>query len=797
MFSIEEFMQGLDAIYQQGRIDQVEEYLLDGLRQTQDKEPTLVMLNDLMGYYRAVSRHEDMARCAHRVLDLIAQTQQLESVNHGTTLLNIATGYRAAGRYEEAEAYYKHAQQIFDAAFSGPDYRLATLHNNLGLLYVQTGRLKEAKEQISAALALTRQMPEMETELAITYTNLGNVCFSLHETSEGTDYMKQAVALFEKTPGSKDPHYPAALAGLGEAAFHAGRLEESAGWYQRALDTVEQLYGKNDDWETTRQNLAMVQELIDRHDAMSRQKVKGLALSKAYFEAVGLPMLQEKYPNYISRIAAGLAGEGSECLGFDDTLSTDHDFGPGFCLWLTGEDYALIGERLQKDYDALAQSWQGFPVRNTTTEGTGRVGVLCMDDFFEHFTGMKEAVAVKSREDMAPWLKASSHGLLCAVNGAVFTDPLGEFSRRREGFRHYPQPVRLALLADGLHRMAQAGQYNYDRGQKRGDLGMMYASLTQFISAACETVYLLNDAYMPFYKWRSRGMKSLARLCGVQPLLDRLMAQCADSENTGKLIEQICLLVVKELHEQGLTHSEDSFLDVQQKEILNRMEEYFKEDAAPEKALPPISPTKDALVDQVVAAEWAQFQKVRNEGGRASCQNNFPTFKIMRKSQFYTWSEPVLEAYLEDLQEGEAIGWNLVMEKYARMMEHTSPEAYKAFADKIPALTPQRQELQEQLIAIVMGWTDELQSLYPFLSKTGRNPKSLQDSEWDTSSETYLRGEMSTYSDYTVKLYGQMILQALQQGRNLVEENLGYMVHFYGYTSLAAADKACQRDAGL
>ena len=87
-------------------------------------------------------------------------------------------------------------------------------------------------------------------------------------------------------------------------------------------------------------------------------------------------MLLEKYPAYADRIAAGLAGEGSECLGLDDVYSTDHDFGPGFCFWLTKEDYEAIGEQLQADYDRLAESFKGIPVRNTTKEGAGRVGVI-------------------------------------------------------------------------------------------------------------------------------------------------------------------------------------------------------------------------------------------------------------------------------------------------------------------------------------------------------------------------------------------------------------------------------------
>ena len=71
--------------------------------------------------------------------------------------------------------------------------------------------------------------------------------------------------------------------------------------------------------------------------------MKGLELSQKYYMEYGIPMIKNIFLNYENRIAVGLVGPGSECYGFDDSLSTDHDFGPSFCMWLTNVDYENIG----------------------------------------------------------------------------------------------------------------------------------------------------------------------------------------------------------------------------------------------------------------------------------------------------------------------------------------------------------------------------------------------------------------------------------------------------------------------
>ena len=198
---------------------------------------------------------------------------------------------------------------------------------------------------------------------------------------------------------------------------------------------------------------------------------------------------------------------------------------------------------------------------------------------------------------------------------------------------------------------------------------------------------------------------------------------------------------------------------------------------------------KNQLIKEIVEMEWQQFQNVHNEGGRASCQDDKETFEIMRNSQFLVWNEEVLKSYLADLQDAWADGWNLLTEKYARMMESTAPKEYEAFRDILPKRSEERICLQEELIRQEIAWAEDFARRYPKLGSTGRKIYTSEDTPWDTSQETYLRGEIGTFSDRTIKLYARMIREMAEKGENLTEKNLGFMVRFYGYQSLEEAEQ--------
>ena len=204
--------------------------------------------------------------------------------------------------------------------------------------------------------------------------------------------------------------------------------------------------------------------------------MNGLELAEAYYRQYGKAMIDERFPHISEKIAVGMIGPGSECFGFDDEWSRDHDWGPGFCLWLTNRDYASVGEELQREYRRLPDHFMGFGARKTSPGEEWRVGVSCIGDFFARLTGLDHPP-----ESIAEWLRVPEHALATCVNGKVFADSLGEVTRwRRAVGAYYPEEIRLKKIASRCITIAQSGQYNFPRALKRGERFAVDAARTRF-----------------------------------------------------------------------------------------------------------------------------------------------------------------------------------------------------------------------------------------------------------------------------------------------------------------------------
>lgn len=188
------------------------------------------------------------------------------------------------------------------------------------------------------------------------------------------------------------------------------------------------------------------------------------------------------------------------------------------------------------------------------------------------------------------------------------------------------------------------------------------------------------------------------------------------------------------------------------------------------------------LIEDIIHQEWEQFDKVQNVGGRASCQDNFREFYIMRYSQFSQWPQELLEHYRNDLTVASEEGRNLLTEKYARMMAYTAPAEYEQLRSHLKAIPRTDLKIIEQIIAIQLNWHTAFSKKYPNIASRGRATSG--SSTEDTSVEVYLQGELETYSTSTLQCYLDFLLRLEHEGGNLVEQTIAATAELNGFRSL-------------
>lgn len=277
--------------------------------------------------------------------------------------------------------------------------------------------------------------------------------------------------------------------------------------------------------------------------------MNGLELSRAYFEEYGKPMLEREFPQLLPRLAAGLFGCGSECLGYDDGISRDHDFEAGFCIFLPEDIDRRTEFQLERAYAKLPCEFMGVSRPKLSPVGGARRGVFRTAEFFTARVGSPDGVLT-----VGQWLSLPPQLLLEATCGEVFFDGAGEVTAIRERLSRFPEDVRRKRLAGCLLNMAQAGQYNYPRCIAHGESGAAQLAAFEFARCAISAIFLLNDRYEPYYKWCFRALRGLPSLSIEAELLEYLITSGNDdADEKSRVIEGIAADVIDALTEQGLT----------------------------------------------------------------------------------------------------------------------------------------------------------------------------------------------------------------------------------------------------
>nr|WP_217624850.1 DUF4037 domain-containing protein [Bifidobacterium miconisargentati] len=562
---------------------------------------------------------------------------------------NLSMLYSETDRLDKAETELREALRIIEASSVNPDADIdvASSHTNLALILLAEHKLEGAHWHAAKTLEIYRTGHlEHSAHYASALAGFAQVCFAEERFADAADGYRRALGVIEECYGKDTDYWRITEENLREAerqaAAHGERIqsdgdtatdaatdvkksgatsaiaEERAGAGSPAVENIaSSVPGHASD--DGRPGANPLTEPVDGADSGSDSSdatvcpVSGLKLARAFWAQAVRPLIEARYPQYVGRIAAGLVGHGSECYGFDDEYSQDHDFGPRCCLWLADEDYEAIGERLQADYEALPRDFtvdgqnrvtfaaaegddeatedgsaQRFSPATPRAQGVNRRdGVFRIGDFFTAITGYPAAPAPTAAHE---WLMLDEATLAAATNGEVFADPTGMFSKTRQGFKDMPDDVRLALISKRLGMIAQAGQYNLPRSLKRGDGAAAWLTIREFVNATASLVFLINVpmvvGYMPYYKWQFAALRKLsgsmfALLPGVCGQLETVMrlssAACYGGAGFGEggkgsapaieqingIVEEVAQAIVKELLREHLTTSGETFLEWQ------------------------------------------------------------------------------------------------------------------------------------------------------------------------------------------------------------------------------------------
>jgi len=299
--------------------------------------------------------------------------------------------------------------------------------------------------------------------------------------------------------------------------------------------------------------------------------MNGLELSRDYFLNVAQPELRRVFPDLYSRLAVGLVGNGSECFGYDDELSHDHDWGVDFFIWTVDRD----GDSVSELQDWKVEFFNKHPpvFQRSRSEYGAHVGVMTCTGFYHSLIGV-----ASGPQTLNEWMRAPEENFAMAVNGEVFVDNAGEFLKTRCALLdYYPEDLRRKKIASKCMALAQTGQYNHERTAKRQDWVTLRTVISRFTDSAIALVFLLNKVYKPYYKWAFRALKDLPVLGGEVSQLLLLIAENSAFDNESfserqRYISKLCDLFISELRKQNLSDSGDWFLASHGEEVQSRIE---------------------------------------------------------------------------------------------------------------------------------------------------------------------------------------------------------------------------------
>lgn len=226
----------------------------------------LVMVyNEQGAFYRSVERYRLSAAAYKKAQKQIEKLMGRSCEEYAALLNNMAGTYRLAGQYPEALKLFEEALRIYEEIGIGGEgadeeelYMPACVHNNLGQVLRESGKILPAICHMKIALAAIEDMPSHVQEAGLIYSNLTTLYRQVGNLEEASKCLDRALAIFEIVPVEKDRQYTKAMGSLAGFLCGIGDYERAVRVYKKAAEDTAVFYRNTEEYAVLYQSLYWV-----------------------------------------------------------------------------------------------------------------------------------------------------------------------------------------------------------------------------------------------------------------------------------------------------------------------------------------------------------------------------------------------------------------------------------------------------------------------------------------------------------------------------------------------------------
>jgi len=260
--------------------------------------------------------------------------------------------------------------------------------------------------------------------------------------------------------------------------------------------------------------------------------IQSLDLNEQFFHKIVAPLLKEHFPDLV--YSAARLGKGSDVLGYDTEMSTDHDWGIRMQLFLSVEKYGKWETAVAKTLrHNLPQTFLDHSVHFSSASKDGtrlmihqkeglvdhRIEITTIPQFFHNHMRLDLTKEIT----VLDWLTTPQQLLLGVTKGRVFVDGLQELKPIRQKLAYFPHDVWLYLMAMQWVRIGQEEHFVGRTGFVGDEIGsqLLAGRLVHDVMLLC---FLMEKRYAPYPKWFGTGFGELECAAILAPILEAILS---------------------------------------------------------------------------------------------------------------------------------------------------------------------------------------------------------------------------------------------------------------------------------